>query len=359
MNKGVFLQLIIACLVVLIHPSCTQTRSALDAVLDRGELVVLTRADPTTYIVDENGASGFEHALVTLFAKKLGVNARFILPADFKSILKITPEHEADFSAAGLSVTEERKKTLLFTPPYYEVTQQLIYHQRLRRPKSISQIDSPFFDVLSGSSHAENLARLKTGYPQLTWGETNNSNNFELVSMVNEGLLDYTIADSNQFRIFQARLHQLHAAFKVSKPEKIAWAFPISEDHSLYDEAVSFINELKQNGTLQQLQDQYFGFSKSLNYVGICTFRRHIKSRLPSLTPFLHEAAKTYGLDWRLLAATAYQESHWNPQAVSPTGVRGVMMLTNATAKQLNIENRVDPAQSIQGGANYLSSRID
>ena len=49
-----------------------------------------------------------------------------------------------------------------------------------------------------------------------------------------------------------------------------------------------------------------------------------------------------------------YQESHWNPDAVSPTGVRGIMMLTEATARQLGVEDRVDPRQSIFGGARYL-----
>src|SRR5690606_15594009 len=68
------------------------------------------------------------------------------------------------------------------------------------------------------------------------------------------------------------------------------------------------------------------------------------------------EAARRENFDWKLLAAVAYQESHWKPDATSPTGVRGMMMLTNATAEEMNISNRLDPAESIEGGARYLRS---
>lgn len=65
-------------------------------------------------------------------------------------------------------------------------------------------------------------------------------------------------------------------------------------------------------------------------------------------------AGEKYNIDWKLLAAMGYQESHWNPKAVSPTGVRGIMMLTQQTAGQMGIKNRLDPKSSIFGGAKYL-----
>ena len=84
------------------------------------------------------------------------------------------------------------------------------------------------------------------------------------------------------------------------------------------------------------------------------TFFHHTKNRLPKLIPIFKQAAATHELDWRLIAAISYQESHWNPKAVSPTGVRGLMMLTQNTAKQLGIKNRRDPVQSTEGGARYF-----
>lgn len=338
--------------------SCTSPTSTLEAVINRGELVVLTRLDPTTYMIDKSGPHGFEYDLASLFADSLGVNIRFIFPEQFQHLLQLTEEHEADFIAAGLSITPGREGLLHFTQPYYEVTQQVVYHYRTRRPKSINQLTGSFFEVLAGSSHAENLRKLKTSQPKLSWIEASNTNVLELVSMVNDHLLDYTIVDSNQFQIIRSQFPKLNLAFDISKPEKIAWAFPISDDHSLYNEAVKFLEELKKTGVLEQLQDKHFGYSKQLNYVGICTFRRHSKARLPKLLDYFQLAATKYKLDWKLLAAVAYQESHWNQHAISPTGVRGIMMLTKATAKQMKVTNRLDPEQSIEGGAHYLSTRI-
>jgi len=66
--------------------------------------------------------------------------------------------------------------------------------------------------------------------------------------------------------------------------------------------------------------------------------------------------AAEYQMDWHLLAAVAYQESYWNPLATSPTGVRGMMMLTLPTAREMGVDDRLDAAQSLRGGARYLKN---
>jgi len=353
---------LIACCFLLAYTftllGCTPPPSSLQAVIDRGELIVLTRLDPTTYYLNDSTPQGFEYELSTLFAESLGVKTRFIIAEQFHELVHLTPNDEADLVAAGLSITPEREKKLHFTPPYHEVSQQLVYHYRTRRPKSANQLNSPFFEVIANTSHAENLRQLKKNHPNLSWIENHNTQALELISMVNDHLLDYTVVDSNQFQLIRGQFPNLNVAFDIAKPEKIAWAFPLGEDLSLYNEAVKFLNNLKETGVLKQLQNKHFGYSKQLNYVGICTFRQHAQNRLGKLKPFFHLAAETYNFDWTLLAAVAYQESHWDPKATSPTGVRGIMMLTKATAKQMKVSNRLDPAQSIKGGARYLRTRI-
>jgi len=83
-------------------------------------------------------------------------------------------------------------------------------------------------------------------------------------------------------------------------------------------------------------------------------YLRHVKTKLPRYQVQFIRAAEKYDMDWRLLAAIGYQESHWKPGAISPTGVRGIMMLTQITAEQLKVTNRLDPGQSIEGGAKYF-----
>ena len=326
--------------------------------MNSGQLRILTRFSPTTYFKGPDGYAGIEYDLAQLFAKQLGVRATFIVPENFNQILSLISEGEADIAAAGLTITAERKNWMRFTPAYQEVTEQLIYRSGTPRPKSIKDLSKGILEVLRGSSHIETLSAHRQKYFDLQWLTSSDSSSDELIELVNLQLIDYTVADSNQASLYRQLYPKLHIAFDISEPRKLAWALNKSDDTSLYDEAVRFFKEIKKNGTLERLIEKNFGHTKSFDYVGNCTFRRHVKQRLPELQDFFKAAAEQNGLDWRLLAAMGYQESHWNPKAVSPTGVRGIMMLTQSTAKQLRVQNRLDPRESIFGGARYLAQRI-
>jgi len=92
-----------------------------------------------------------------------------------------------------------------------------------------------------------------------------------------------------------------------------------------------------------------------LPWYDVKRFQYHIQTRLPTYREKFEQVAQQYGLPWTLLAAQAYQESRWDRHAKSPTGVRGLMMLTRDTASSLGIENRLDPHKSIEGGARYFA----
>lgn len=76
--------------------------------------------------------------------------------------------------------------------------------------------------------------------------------------------------------------------------------------------------------------------------------------RLPLFEYAFKISAEEFDHDWHLLAMVGYQESHLNTKRVSPTGVQGMMMLTQDTAKQMGVKDRNDVVQSIHGGAKYL-----
>jgi len=122
----------------------------------------------------------------------------------------------------------------------------------------------------------------------------------------------------------------------------------------LLQAANAFLDQAQQNGTLQRLRERYYGHVDVLGYVGAYAFAKHLQQRLPRYEKTFRETARQHGLDWRLLAAIGYQESHWQPEATSKTGVRGLMMLTLRTANAMGVTNRLDPVQSIQGGGKYL-----
>ena len=107
------------------------------------------------------------------------------------------------------------------------------------------------------------------------------------------------------------------------------------------------------------MRAHYFGHTNQYDYVDNSRYHRRIASRLPKYRDLFIAAAERYDIPWTTLAAMSYQESHWNPRAISPTGVRGMMMLTLNTARSMGIKNRIDAKSSIQGGAQYLAWLIE
>ncbi len=333
---------------------CGDSRTALERVQHRGELLIATRNSATTYYEGPNGFTGLEYDLASLFAKDLGVKARFVQPHSREALLDQVTQGDVDLAAAGLGVTESRSVRVRFGPTYNKVSQQLVYRLGTTKPRAIKDVLGGKLEVVADSSQEEALKRAREQLPALTWNPRSNMSSEDLLYLVREGAIDYTVADSLEVAIDRRYYPSLTVALDLTQPEPIAWAFAKSEDSSLYDAAVKFFAEIKANGALAQLLERYFGHVHRLAFVDFRTFRRHVKERLPPLRPMFEQAADATDLDWKLLAAIGYQESHWDPDAVSPTGVRGVMMLTHPTAKQLGLDDRTDPRQSILGGARYL-----
>ena len=329
--------------------------SLLEQIKQDGELIVYTRNSPATYYEGPDSAAGLEYDMAKMFADHLGVKLTMIIPDSLSDILEGIEDGRAHIAAAGLTITDERKKLFRFGPPYQEITEQLVYNADHPKPKNLSKLGDGSLEVVAGSSHEERLIYLKNVIKDLNWKATSDLETEELLQLVADEIIDYTIADSNEIALNKPFLLKLRVAFDVSEPQKIAWMMKKTEDKSLYKEVVKFFDKIQENGELTRMIEKAYGHVDNLNYVGTIVFRRHIAKRLPAFEDMFREAAEKNNLDWRMLAAIGYQESLWNPKAVSPTGVRGLMMLTQKTAKDMGIKNRMDPKGSIKGGAKYYA----
>ncbi|MES9972063.1 MAG: membrane-bound lytic murein transglycosylase MltF [Candidatus Thiodiazotropha sp.] len=334
--------------------SCSIPPPLVERIKASGELIVATRNSGTTLYEGSEGLTGFEYELVQLFAEELGVKAHFIIPKHFDDLLPTVINGDAHLAAAGLTVTPEREAEIRFGPSYQEITQQVVYRVGNRRPRKVEDLIGRDLHVLAASSHEEELQRLKETHPDLTWVSHTDLESAELMQMVQDKKIDFTIADSNEFSVTRRFMPYLKVGFDLTQPQPLAWAMAHAEDASLFNAMEDFFNRIRENGNLAQLIERHYGHIGRLNFVELRTFLKHIQNRLPKYQAYFEEAAEITGIDWRMLAAIGYQESHWNPKAKSPTGVRGIMMLTLTTAKQMKIESRLDPKQSIIGGAKYL-----
>ncbi len=317
----------------------------------------MTRNSPTTYYVDATGGlAGLEHDLVKRFAKSLGFKVKFVVASQFDRIIPAVAHRQAHMAAAGLTITSLRKKQVRFGPPYLTVRQEVIYNTHTTKPKNIQDLIGKNIVVVAGSSYVARLEQLKQRYPKLQWHAVPVMESEELLSMVASGKADAAIVDSNILDIARNYYPDLNIAFPISGPQKLAWAFPKNGDGFLYAKAVAFFARIRKNGTLRRLIDRYYGHVDRLETSDITGILTKMNTLLPRYVALFHQAQEKTGIDWRLLAALSYQESHWDPLATSRTGVRGIMMLTNATADDLGVTNRLEPRQSIPAGARYLAS---
>lgn len=344
-----------AAAVALTLAGCVETMTTLEQVKSQGELVIVTRNGPTTYFEGPFGPTGPEYDIAKLFADHIGVELRVKTATNLNDIIPMVAQREAHIAAAGLTITNERQQRVRFGPAYQTIAQQVVYRSGDRRPKSMHDITDSSLEVIAGSSHAARLNKVSMQYPELNWSENSEIGSDELLSKVWNKETRYAIADSNEVQMNQRFYPELRVAFDFIGPQQLAWAFPIGDDHSLYLEAQNFFNMIKKNGQLAQVMERHYGHIQDFDYVGTRTFMRHIDKRLPRYIGYFHEASEKNNMDWRLLAAVGYQESHWNSRAVSPTGVRGIMMLTRATAADMGYENRIKPRNSILGGGRYLA----
>lgn len=338
----------------LLLGACEQP-DRLDRIQAGGELIVATRVHPSVYHPDEPQAKGLEYELLTRFAERLGVRLRLVVADDLPTLLDDIRTGRVHMGSAGLTVTERRRRSLRFSRPYLSIRTQLVYRRSGRRPKDLGDLGDGKLVVLAGSSHEESLRAVKAhARPQLQWSAIAGTDSQALLEMVADGRFAYTLVDSNELSLARRKLPELQPAFSLGRSDRLAWAFPAFGDTSLLHAANRFLHDQQTSGRLRELVGRYYRDGVTAESIAERDFLQHIPERLPKYELLFRRAAQQTGLDWRLLAAVGYQESHWNPKAVSPTGVRGIMMLTQAAAKDLEIDDRDDPEQSILGGARYL-----
>ncbi|MGJ8693385.1 MAG: membrane-bound lytic murein transglycosylase MltF [Thalassotalea sp.] len=346
---------VVGCLFII---GCTESNSptSLDDVLARGSVNVGTLFGPNTYYIGSEGPAGFEYELAKKYAGAIGVELNIVASYNLEELLPKLASGEVDFLASGLLVTPNRLKQFKFSPSYSEVSQKLVFKQGNIRPRNIEQLTGKLV-VTSHSSYAEKLIDIKAQYPELTWSETSELDNAELLEEVLAGNYDYTIVDSNTLAINRRYYPEISIGFTIEQPQPLAWAMSLEADDSILASLIEFFGDVHHNGTLLALNDKYYGHIEEFNYVDTRAFIAAVEDKLPDFQPWFEK----YGaeIDWRLLAAISYQESHWNPRARSYTGVRGLMMLTLPTAKQMGVTSRLDPEQSIHGGAKYFKRLID
>ncbi len=327
----------------------------LSKILDEGVLKVGSIYGRTTYYNGPTSQEGFEYELAKGFAEFLGVKLEVYPYYSYAELIEQLDAKRVDLLAANITMTEQRKQQYKFGPAYQTLNFELVYQKGRDRPRELNDLEGNL-TIIANDLYREPLQSKAVTQANFSWQETADKDIEELLELVSLGELDYTISDSNILAIARRRFPNLGIGFSITDSLKLGWMLNKETDDSLRAALLEYFGELQTSGQLAALEDRYFGHIRTFDFVDTRAFMRAAKGKLPKYRELFEVHAGE--VDWRLLAAMAYQESHWDPKAVSPTGVRGMMMLTRATAKDMGVTNRVDTEQSISGGARYFASLL-
>lgn len=337
---------------------CSHAPSALQRIRSSGELRVVTLNLPTCYYLGAQGPEGLEYDLASRFAAQLGVRLKIYAVPNEAAIRSELASGHADIAAAQLTAGAGWWRIGKAATPYAQIPQLVVYRRDETQPRDTLQLETARLAVQAGSAQEQLLARMKQILaPRLTWVETAPSSADPLED-VDSGQARYAIVDARTYSYAHHLYPDIRVGFGLPEKRPVQWVVRRGDDDLL--QAVNrFFQVEETSGELPRLMHKDSGDTSSFQYEELRLFQASLTQRLPLYRSWFEQAAAQYGVDWRLLAAIGFQESRWDPQASSPNGAMGVMMLTSNTAQAMGLKNRTDARESIFAGARYLAQVRD
>ncbi len=291
----------------------------------------------------------FEQELAEQFAEYMHLQLKTVT-LDYEQVPHALLTHKIHLAATGMRNNQSDK--FRFSPSFQILREEAVCQGK--PPRRLGDLPKRSFAVVAESAHEYALRDIAEHLPDLHWESRHGQTVSDLLQEVAEGKIDCTVANEEQIALGRNFFHSLGNEFDLRSPSYLTWAMPADVDPELYSAVRDFFEGIKRNGTLVRLIDHHYGHNERLEVPDAVAFVSKVRTDLPHYKRWFEEAAELTGIDWQLLAALAYQESHWDPHATSYTNVRGMMMLTEDTADRMEVEDRLDAHDSIIAGAKYL-----
>ncbi len=309
----------------------------------QGELVVIL---PPEDSLDQQ----FNLHLAQLFAVHLGVKLKPLELYPYQ-VSPALAKRQAHFSAIGMR-SNEIDLEFKFGVPYQVVNEVVVCSGN--PPRTHEELIAREIVVIAGSAQEAALRAAALNNSTLSWETVDKARPGDLLEDVSHEEIDCTVANEEQIAFMRNFHPGIKPTFEIASPTELAWSFAPDVDTELYAQMEIFFARIEEDGTLERLIERFYGHSDRIVAFDAAAFLHKTNSVLPRYRHLFEEAASLTGIEWQLLAAMAYRESHWNPLATSYTKVRGMMMLTEDTADRMKVSNRLDARESIMAGARYL-----
>ncbi|MCH8567005.1 MAG: transporter substrate-binding domain-containing protein [Balneolales bacterium] len=338
-----------------------------DQILERGVIRAITSYSPVSYFIYRGLPMGYEYELINIFASRYDLDVEMIVARDFDHMLEMLKNGEGDLIAYGLTITRDRREQVEFSIPLNTTRQVLVQRKPegwrqmrlheiegvlIRSPQDLADKE---IMVRRASSYLDRLENLQDEIGQnievieAQSGITTE----ELIQMVAEREIEFTVSDENIARLNRAFFPNLDINTELSLPQQTAWAIRKSSPN-LLNEINEWLESYQRDSEYYVIYNKYFENTRA--------FRARLSSPLlfsqsgnvSIYDDLIKENAERLGWDWKLLAALIFQESQFNPDARSWAGATGLMQLMPRTAAAYGAVNTNDPRQSIEAGTSFL-----
>ncbi len=304
-----------------------------DSIKARGELRVLTLNSSTSYFLYKGEERGYEFELIKRFADDMGLSVKVIVADNITRLAEMLLSGEGDIIAYEMPVTGDSKEAMLHCGPE-NITHQVLVQSAGRGKKILTdvvELVGKDVYVERGSKYEERINNLNEelgGGIRIHCINRDTVVTEDLIELVAQGEIPYTLADDNFARLNRTYYPGLDISLAVSFPQRSRWA--VRKDSPRLAEAVDkWVKENDASESYRAISKRYFELSKQTPSAPILSIAN---GRISQYDEIFKQAAREIGWDWRMLASIAYHESRFDTSVVSWAGARGIMQLMPATA---------------------------
>ncbi|MDF1575137.1 MAG: transporter substrate-binding domain-containing protein [Bacteroidales bacterium] len=338
--------------------------SHLEEIRQYGALKVVTEYNSISYFLYRGQPMGFQFELLQDLANNLNLALEVSVSNDLDKNFADLREGTVDLIAMNLTVTSERKTDVAFTAPLLQTRQVLVqrkpeHWQKMNRVQLDSELVRNQLDlggkvvyVQKGSVYEARLSSLSDEIGGGIRIEEVNMESEQLIHRVALGEIDYAVCDENVGLVNTTYFPELDVGTAISFPQHVAWAVHPRSD-SLLKVIDQWINGFRRTDKYSILYNKYFNNRHS--YRSIHSEYYTLRSgKISRYDDIIKNESERIGWDWRLLASVIFQESRFNPEAVSWAGAFGLMQLMPITAGSYGITPDSPPEEQIRAGASFI-----
>jgi membrane-bound lytic murein transglycosylase F len=329
-----------------------------DAILERGVIRLITRNNASTYFLWRGELLGFEYELASRFAEEHGLRLDVTVAPTHSDMIPMLKTGDGDFVAAFLASTPERlAQGVYFSRPYHYASELVVCRTDDQALHAISNLAGRTLVVRPSSSYWKTLTALKeqTGIDFTIKPAPEDMETEEIIAAVAAGTYDLTVSDSHILDIELTWRNNIRSAFPLGPPTPHGWV--VRDDNPKLLAAINRFFDQEYRGLFYNLTySRYFQNPHRMRHTATSAFNTKTTGSISPYDDIIQKYAAQHDIDWRLITAQIYQESQFNPHAVSWRGAQGLMQLLPVTAHELGFYNVRNPESGIQAGILYLDA---